>query len=368
MKIYLVGGAVRDGLMGKRTSDYDYVVVGATKAEMESKFGHNVGASFPVFLAPNGDQYAMARREKKTGAGYLGFTCEADETITLAEDLMRRDLTINSMAKDIETGEIVDHFGGMQDLRNKILRHTSEAFTEDPLRVVRLARFYARFTDFAIARETLDLVARVVMSREMDELPAERYMAELEKLFATNSETGNAVNGLDRFFSLIHSLDAFKHVKFFRDVFGVSPDIERVMKFAREMQFVPEELRLTVFIALAGIENMGQLTGMSLRVMDLHRNVNQLRRMREVTADSVYVLMRSLKAWQQGDAASDLAVSISAGGPFAIDRSDLHEFVTAVNSVKSEFFPGVQGKELGQAIELSRKAAIQQIIWEWQDE
>ena len=156
--MYLVGGAVRDKLMGRKVNDFDYLVIGATPDQLEARYGQSVGMSFPVFIDNETNaQIAMARRERKTGVGYHGFEVEFGPDVTLAEDLQRRDLTINALAEDLETGEIIDCFGGLDDLKNKVLRHTSHAFAEDPLRVIRLARFAARYPEFSVAPETFEL-------------------------------------------------------------------------------------------------------------------------------------------------------------------------------------------------------------------
>jgi tRNA nucleotidyltransferase (CCA-adding enzyme) len=180
--IYLVGGAVRDLLMGLEHKDRDYVVVGASVDEMISAGFSRVGADFPVFLHPEtGEEHALARREKKTGTGYLGFTSEFGVDVTLEEDLARRDLTANSMAMT-ETGEVIDPFAGQDDLRNKILRHTSDAFQEDPVRVLRLARFRARFgPEWVVAPETVALVAQMAKKGVLNELTAERVWKELSR-------------------------------------------------------------------------------------------------------------------------------------------------------------------------------------------
>jgi len=179
MKIYLVGGAVRDILLGLEPKDRDYVVVGATPEDMLAKGFSKVGASFPVFLHPEtGEEYALARTERKTGVGYNGFDVTFDTSITLEDDLRRRDLTINSMAMDLETNEIIDPFGGQSDLKRKILRHTSEAFAEDPVRVLRTARFAARY-GFDVSETTLELMEQV--APELDHVPAERIFAEFQK-------------------------------------------------------------------------------------------------------------------------------------------------------------------------------------------
>lgn len=179
MKIYLVGGAVRDQLLGLEPKDRDYVVVGATPAMMLALGYSQVGASFPVFLHPKtGEEYALARTERKTGAGYNGFDVTFDPSITLEDDLIRRDLTINSMARDMETGELIDPYGGRSDLTAGVLRHTSDAFAEDPVRVLRTARFAARY-GYKIADETVELMKKV--APELQFVPQERIFTEIAK-------------------------------------------------------------------------------------------------------------------------------------------------------------------------------------------
>lgn len=180
-KVYLVGGAVRDHLLGVQSRDRDYVVVGATPQDMLDAGFSQVGASFPVFLHPDtGDEYALARTERKTGVGYHGFEVFYDKNVTLVDDLRRRDLTINSMAMDLATGEVIDPFGGKSDLAKGVLRHTSEVFADDPLRVLRVARFAARYK-FLVHPQTIDLGRRLV--DELVHLPAERVWTELYKGF-----------------------------------------------------------------------------------------------------------------------------------------------------------------------------------------
>lgn len=203
MKIYVVGGAVRDGLLNRVAKDIDYVVVGATPDEMLALDYEKVGASFPVFLK-GGREYALARTERKTGVGYLGFETDYNPDVTLEEDLRRRDLTINSMAQDQETSEIIDPYGGRTDLEAGILRHTSEAFAEDPIRVLRTARFAARY-GFKIADETLELMDHVVP--ELDTVPAERIWTELEK--------GLMEDHPHKMFDALESVDAYRATSMF---------------------------------------------------------------------------------------------------------------------------------------------------------
>ena len=181
MNIYIVGGAVRDELLGRPVVDRDYVVVGASPQAMIDKGFRPVGKDFPVFLHPETqEEYALARTERKTGHGYHGFAFHAAPDVTLEQDLARRDLTINAMARAAD-GTLIDPFCGQRDLKAKILRHVGPAFAEDPVRILRIARFAARFGDFSLAPETLELMRGMVAAGEADHLVAERVWQELAK-------------------------------------------------------------------------------------------------------------------------------------------------------------------------------------------
>ena len=181
MKMYLVGGAVRDELLGRPAGDRDWVVVGATPIEMLDAGFVPVGRDFPVFLHPQThEEYALARTERKTAPGYHGFAFHAAPEVTLEDDLARRDLTINAMARE-EDGTLVDPHGGQRDLAGRVLRHVSPAFAEDPVRILRLARFAARFHDFSIAPQTMQLMREMVGAGEVDALVAERVWQELSR-------------------------------------------------------------------------------------------------------------------------------------------------------------------------------------------
>jgi tRNA nucleotidyltransferase (CCA-adding enzyme) len=189
MKIYLVGGAVRDKLLGLPITEQDWVVVGSTPEALLSQGYKPIGKDFPVFLHPmTHEEYALARTERKMGKGYKGFICYAAPDVTLEEDLLRRDLTINAMAQD-EEGGLIDPYGGQADLNAKILRHISDAFSEDPVRVLRLARFAARFAGlgFIIAEETKHQVQKILASGELVHLVPERVWQELEKALNGNN-------------------------------------------------------------------------------------------------------------------------------------------------------------------------------------
>nr|WP_298964487.1 polynucleotide adenylyltransferase [uncultured Halomonas sp.] len=183
LQVYRVGGAVRDALLGWPVVDNDWVVVGATPEAMRKRGFKPVGRDFPVFLHPDtAEEYALARTERKSGRGYAGFEVHASPDVTLEEDLLRRDLTINAIAQSVE-GELTDPFNGQGDIEQRVLRHISVAFSEDPLRVLRTARFLARYASlgFTIADETLELMRQVSRSGELEHLAAERVWVETEK-------------------------------------------------------------------------------------------------------------------------------------------------------------------------------------------
>ncbi|MBS3798417.1 MULTISPECIES: tRNA nucleotidyltransferase [unclassified Pseudoalteromonas] len=183
MQTYLVGGAVRDQLLGRHVKERDYVVVGATIKEMKHLGYTQVGKDFPVFLHPQSkEEYALARTERKQGQGYTGFICDFNPDITLEQDLERRDLTVNAIAQD-EQGQLIDPFGGQDDIEKRLLRHVSPAFSEDPLRVLRVARFRARYhyLGFNVAEETLTLMRNIAHSGELQALTPERVWMEWQK-------------------------------------------------------------------------------------------------------------------------------------------------------------------------------------------
>ncbi|MCG6968222.1 MAG: multifunctional CCA addition/repair protein [Gammaproteobacteria bacterium] len=206
MKIYLVGGAVRDKLMGFTPTERDWVVVGARSQDLESLGYKQVGKDFPVYLHPKThEEYALARTERKTKPGYKGFTVHASPEVTLHEDLERRDLTINAIAED-EHGELIDPFGGIKDIDNKILRHVSPAFAEDPVRILRLARFAARFSHlgFSVAPETNELMKTMVANGEVDALVPERVWKEMERALAMPTP--------QRFFEILRGCGALERL------------------------------------------------------------------------------------------------------------------------------------------------------------
>lgn len=225
MDIYLVGGAVRDELLGLPVRERDYVVVGATPGQMLDLGYRQVGRDFPVFLHPEThEEYALARTERKTAPGYRGFVVHADPGVTLEGDLLRRDLTINAMAKTVD-GRLIDPFNGRADLEARLLRHVSPAFAEDPVRILRVARFAARFTPlgFRVADETRDLMARMVAAGEVDALVPERVWQETERALG---ETAPA-----SFFHVLRDCGALR---------VLFPEIERLYGVPQPAKYHPE--------------------------------------------------------------------------------------------------------------------------------
>ncbi len=226
MKIYLVGGAVRDALLGQPAGDRDWVVVGATQSDMEARGFKAVGKDFPVFLHPDsGEEYALARTERKSGRGYRGFVVDADPSVTLEEDLQRRDFTINAIARDETTGALVDPWGGVRDIERRVLRHVGPAFIEDPLRVLRAARFMARFAPlgFTLAPETAELMRQMAASGELDALVPERIWQELRRTLALPRPSA--------FLRCLHDTGALK---------AILPELDALYGVPQRAEFHPE--------------------------------------------------------------------------------------------------------------------------------
>lgn len=356
MKIYSVGGAVRDMQLGLDPKDVDFVVVGSTAEEMLAAGFEQVGASFPVFLHPvTRDEYALARIEKKAGVGYHGFEVET-AGVTLEEDLRRRDLTINSMAWDGD--RLIDPFGGLRDLKAKVLRHTSEAFAEDPLRVLRLARFFARYSDFTVAGETMTLASQLVDAGELDALPDERFTAELAKVFTEKEPV--------RFFELLMELDAFRRVDFFKRLFGnASMTRIRAAVMTSNALFNVND-RLTVFLVL-----MAQRP-LEVRLSSVEAKASE--RFAEFMAGEVNTGHGFVRWLEKCRAFSDDLTVFNLVGkvvllaeklrdPVPFRASLVHYAQRATAEVRSEQFPSVPvGPQLGEAIRAARVERLFQIL------
>jgi len=366
MKTYLVGGAVRDQLMGKDVSDLDWVVVGATHDEMIVSGYERVGADFPVYLHPETkDEYALARTERKSGKGYLGFEVKFGTDVTIEQDLERRDLTINSIAMErgSEGWYFTDPFNGRADIQNKVLRHTSPAFSEDPLRVIRLARFYARFEDFTIAPETVELASKLVDSGELEHLSRERFWAEMEK---TLDQTAR----LDRFFSALDIFGVMDKVSFFKDVFG-TPWCQRqtflIPAIAANLDnfYIPLTLQLDAFVALIASDNAEQKSQViPLKAKKLTSAIRAIRSgvAGRSLAENILGFLKSQRAFTAGSGMDDIINTMRLGEHVGIDfpisslqLSRAFHYASAITGVN---YQHLSGPAVGRAIDADRLEAI----------
>ena len=365
MKVYAVGGAVRDKLLDLPVSDMDYVVVGSTEQEMLDAGFKPAGAFFPVFLHPTtGDEYALARKEKKSGVGHTAFTVEFDKEVTLEEDLARRDLTINAMATDLETGLLVDPFRGQRDLSHGILRHVSDAFADDPLRVVRLARFYARFEDFYVADETTLMAQKVVASGEMDTLSEERFWAEMDKMFRTCERP-------DRFFAALWATYALDNVKFFKDFFGRRITMEvlaEIEELAMLASCAHPDFRLTAFVAAAA-EFQNVIKGTTVEMMKLQAAMQVVRRLPvKKTGLEMMSFLKSMGAASKPSKTLENLIDLLTLGRVTLGSQigfgDLTSVYEAAHSVKSDepMFAGLEGIALGYAMNKERVKRIDEVL------
>lgn len=363
MRKYLVGGAVRDTYLKRPVSDQDYVVVGATPQEMLDLGFEQVGEAFPVFLHPEtGEEYALARIERKTGAGHTGFETVFDSSVTLADDLYRRDLTINAMAIDMETADLIDPYGGLKDLKAKVLRHVGPAFSEDPLRVVRLARFKARFTEdgFTVHPDTMALARQLVVSGELNELSAERFAAEVVKVLHTCTPKGCKV-----FFDMLDELDFSRHVTFFRGV-----DLPQAGTFAKALclgvarEVQPALIAAMIYTDEARAEKLGGSLAVKLQSL-LH-----MMRTRTVTVQLVYDVLRASGAWTEDGGhlpvlLSALQILAFTGNRQSLSSVELLAAATVTSpcgSLGAQLAAaGVKGAAIGEAILAARLTALRSL-------
>ena len=367
IKSFVVGGAVRDKLMGVIPKDFDYVVVGSNGSELMALGFEQVGMGFPVFLHPHtGEEYALARREKKVGAGYTGFEFETGLDVTLEEDLERRDLTINSMARD-EEGHVVDPFDGQIDLKNRVLRHTSAAFGEDPLRVVRLARFFARYDTFTVAGETMSLCSDMVDRGDLDELPDERFWREIEKAFADGCTA--------RFWELLFEVGALQKVNFFKRLLGINWGPGRFMRlirvanaFSKLKSFSKEEMANMFAAAIAPSEVFGLFN--SAEGGRVYQALQRIRSMpTNYTALDMHELIMSVRGYSDDNSTLDRLCKVMcaldvAGDFLPMCSKDLRNGAVAGRQVTAQVFitEGFEGKNIGMAMALNRVKLIELML------
>ncbi|MCC5854386.1 MAG: tRNA nucleotidyltransferase [Idiomarina sp.] len=359
MKIYLVGGAVRDELLGIPVHERDYVVVGATPEHLVEQGFTPVGKDFPVFLHPDtNEEYALARTERKSGQGYTGFDCYAAPDVTLEEDLQRRDLTINAIAK-ADSGELIDPWGGLEDIQARVLRHVSPAFIEDPLRVLRVARFAARFAhlDFQIAPETLQLMQLIVASGELKTLVAERVWQELSRALHTDSP---AV-----FFEVLHRSGALSEL--------LAVTLPTVMSWSSLAQ--PQQQPLAVRYACFTFDLQQQLQGADeallehlqsrLRVPNhchdlacILNRANQLLAQETVDAEQLVHFLQRNDAWRRPERFSLVTNAVEKTHGHATFQRWLQmtNCVEALRQLSVDPFvkAGMKGAEIGKALHQAR--------------
>jgi len=348
LKTYIVGGAVRDYVLGKTPHDFDYVVVGSTHEEMISIGFEKVGANFPVYLHPTtGDEYALARREKKTGSGYLGFSCEFGPDVTLEEDLGRRDFTCNSMALDIETFEVTDPYNGRQDIKDKIIRATSNAFAEDPLRVLRLARFAAKYK-FTIEPKTMRTACEIVSNGGLNELPAERFWAEIQKVVDNKT--------VPDFFTKLFFMNVYSHSTFFMDA------LPRGKTLSDAIVFDPKSLDL-LSVKLADSRTTIYPTAKAERlrkVVDAFKEYKMLK-----SVHSMMMLLKLANAFREGSLIDDLVDYASMNKFASHNEKEMRDVMVSVRlckTVRAADFPMLSGKQLGAAMELKQLELINCVL------
>ncbi len=391
MDIYLVGGAVRDKLLGQNPTDLDYVVVGATEEEMEKEGFKKVGKAFPVFIHPKTrSEYALARKEVKKGKGHKAFTFEFAPTVSLEEDLIRRDLTINAMAMDESSKEIIDPFNGQKDLQTKTLKHVSPHFVEDPLRVLRVARFHARFPDFSIDPSTLELMKNITNSGELKTLSSERILEELSKAFLALKpslffEALHKCNALKELFPSIETLkssknnmlkisdweysfqilDLAKNFDFSLDllfasffmIFGKSSKKNQREKDLKKLEGALEELRFPqkarqLCLETARYNQIGHklLESSPEELLDLFKKLKAFHQGHSMLPDYLKCIEVELKVLHGNENSSEMPSKIF----------NLIQELKNLNTTQLE--SKFQGKALGEAIDKARKEIISSLI------
>ncbi len=350
MKVYLVGGAVRDELLGRPVSERDWVVVGATAEEMKALGYRQVGRDFPVFLHPETqEEYALARTERKTGPGHQGFEVHADPSVTLEEDLVRRDLTINAMARSPE-GMLIDPFSGESDLHRKLLRHVSDAFAEDPLRVFRVARFAAVLPQFQVADETGSLMASMAAEGALAELSAERVWAELAKAIQGDSP--------ERFVEVLRNagaLDPWLPEFAERTPPGPGSGLAGAGAFAAYVSALHERDIQALTKRLKAPKSHQRLG------LWVARNRSVWTDWRQADPDALLAALNEVQAFKpENGLAEALGVVSSLGGKAVEDLSEAVAAIRAQVSAEQLQTEGLSGRALGEALGNARRQRLMQ--------
>ena len=366
MKVYVVGGAVRDELLGLPVSDRDYVVVGATPDEMIDLGYRPVGKDFPVFLHPEThEEYALARTERKTGRGYHGFQFHTDPDVTLEQDLQRRDLTINAIARD-EEGRLIDPFDGAEDLNAGVLRHVSPAFAEDPVRILRVARFAARF-GFDIAAETAALMREIVASGEVDALVPERVWQELAR--------GLMEERPSRMFEVLVESGALERIAPELAALFESPEVAQTAMDALDAAASDSEPLEVRFAALVrtlepyAVEALAQRLKLPAAVRDLavlaSRHANAVADADALPAEAILDLLNATDAWRRPERFGDLLRAVLADEP---DRASTLRLLERARAAGAAVDAGAVAKAsadpsaIRERIEAARLAAVREAL------
>ncbi|WP_202941072.1 CCA tRNA nucleotidyltransferase [Alteromonas macleodii] len=390
MQVYLVGGAVRDALLNRKVVERDYVVVGATPEEMLSQGFTQVGKDFPVFLHPKTqEEYALARTERKSGKGYTGFVCDASSSVTLEEDLLRRDLTVNAIAQD-NYGKLIDPYGGKKDLENRVLRHVSEAFSEDPLRVFRVARFATRYAylGFTIATETMALMQSMAESGELSTLSAERVWQEtkrslLEKTPHVFFTVLNQAHGLNDWFTELESnldtalatlktavdLEKAKNESFVKDTGSETPlpnssnseTARLITRFTALLSHLGEEDAKHLCSRLKVQNQVSEIVILACKFKGFLLNAQN-------SPADLLALFNSCDAWRRE---ARFTLLLSAFAPYAhnkgvdwqLQRKRIENALAAANQVNVQdiIATGVKGPEIKDALNRAKLSAIASI-------
>jgi tRNA nucleotidyltransferase (CCA-adding enzyme) len=370
METYLVGGAVRDKLLNYPVSEKDWVVVGVTGEQMLEAGYRPVGKDFPVFLHPHTkEEYALARTERKTGRGYTGFHCYSSPDVSLEEDLRRRDLTINAIAEDGD-GNLIDPYGGQEDLKRKLLRHVSPAFEEDPLRILRVARFYARYHQigFTIAAETLELMRAMVARGELEELVAERVWMEIHRALKERQP--------EMFFRVLSDTGGMEYLM---PEMAVEDRLEKAMKVLNvlltrtdeaQCRFAGTYMHLNEAQLLAWCETYrvpGEFRELTLLVK---KHIGGIKASLAKDAHGLLTLLESLDAFRRPDRFArfvmvcEAVLQVEEGSDDDLRVANLLKDALRVSVpvTAADVDVDLQGKEIGAAIAVKRISGIKQFL------
>ncbi len=371
MKVYLVGGAVRDALLGRPVHDRDFVVVGAHPNDLLSQGFTQVGADFPVFLHPHTHQeYALARTERKSGQGYQGFSVTTDG-VSLQDDLARRDLTINALAvpvlglfDDTPTGGVIDPYGGRRDLDNRCLRHVSGAFSEDPLRVLRVARFYARFYElgFTVAPDTMALMQSIAERGELSYLSRERIWIECQK--ALNEKDGFA------FFKILFELNILPHILPELAAAWRNDTIrQNTFHLLKKAHDKPSHLQFALLVS-GLLEEMDQIKNICERLLTpkmmmqftqlLSKHLTDFVNIDDISADALVTLIEDTKAQKDMTVLLQLADTVAIMTGKTISDEYFKDIIALYQSISiHDIHPSLKGRDIGDELRRLRAIKIQ---------